>query len=85
VGAGERNVPVGRSLQFIYFFVLSLDARHENSLKEGFPFLVIPWMLACISLLEGILMAVLAWPAWFVPGLTGAGLARFGQRYVRGD
>jgi len=42
-------------------------------------------MIACISLLDGIVMAVLVSPAWLVAGISGAVLTQFGQKYIRGD
>jgi 4-hydroxybenzoate polyprenyltransferase len=72
-------------LQFVYVLVLSFVARYENTLPKGFPFPVIPWMLACISLLDGLIMAVFVSPSWFATGLIGMILTRLGQRYVRGD
>jgi hypothetical protein len=66
-------------------YLLALVARHENKLPKGFSFTVIPWMLACICLLDGIVMAVWASPMWLLPGLAGMSLTRLGQKYIRGD
>jgi hypothetical protein len=84
-GTLGSNVLIAGLLQFVYILVLSLVARHENALPRGFSFPVIPWMLACISLLDGIIMAVVVSPSWFVTGLLGMILTRLGQKYVRGD
>lgn len=71
--------------QFVYILVLSLASRYESSIKRKFSFPFMPTMLACISLLDGVVMALLASPAWLAAGLSGAVLTRFGQKYVRGD
>jgi len=73
------------SLQFFYVLMISLVARHENSRNEPFPFPVIPVMIAGISMLDGIVMAVLASPAWLIAGIGGSLMTHVGQRYVRGD
>jgi 4-hydroxybenzoate polyprenyltransferase len=73
------------SVQFSYIMILSLIARYENNRPRPFPFPVIPVMLAGISLIDGILLAVLAKPIWFVAGVAGFLLTVAGQRYVRGD
>jgi len=42
-------------------------------------------MLAAIALLDGVVLAVLASPAWLIAGIAGTALTRAAQRYVRGD
>jgi len=42
-------------------------------------------MIAGISLLDGVLMAVLVSPAWLIAGIAGTLLTGYGQRFVRGD
>jgi len=42
-------------------------------------------MIAAISLLDGVAMAVLVSPVWLVAGVIGGLLTIAGQRYVRGD
>jgi 4-hydroxybenzoate polyprenyltransferase len=73
------------SVQFGYIVALSLVARYENSRPRSFPFPVLPAMLAGISLLDGVLLAVLVSPVWLVAGAAGFFLTIMGQRYVRGD
>jgi 4-hydroxybenzoate polyprenyltransferase len=84
-GAVGLSVALIGSLQFFYVLVISLVARYENNRKEPFPFPVIPMMIAGISMLDGIAMAVLASPAWLVAGIAGSLITHLGQRYVRGD
>lgn len=84
-GTAGLEVWVGGFIQFIYVLVLSLVARYENHFKKGFPFPVIPLMLACISLLDGIVMASFASAAWLLAGMGGAVLTYIGQQYIRGD
>jgi len=85
--AGEVRSAVALAgfLQFVYILILTLVSRYENRIRGKSSFPLIPWMLAGISSLDGILMAALASPAWFVAGLAGVGLTRFGQKYVIGD
>lgn len=42
-------------------------------------------MLAGISLLDGMILAVLVEAVWLLAGLGGAALMQGGQKYVRGD
>ncbi len=85
--SGEVNgaVGIGGSLQFFYVLILSLVARYENQSDKEFSFPVIPTMIASISILDGIVMALFASPFWVLAGCSGAGLTHLGQRYVRGD
>jgi 4-hydroxybenzoate polyprenyltransferase len=84
-GAVGLYVWIAGLLQFVYVLVLSLVARYENTLPKGFSFPIIRWMLACICLLDGMIMVVFVSPSWLVTGLMGMILTRLGQRYVRGD
>jgi 4-hydroxybenzoate polyprenyltransferase len=88
LGAAGRfpaTVVLAGGAQFCYIIILSLVARYENSRARPYPFPVIPVMLAGISLLDGILLAVLAGPAWLAAGIGGFLLTLAGQKYVRGD
>ncbi len=78
-------VATAGSLQFIYTLAISMIARHENSKKVPYKFPVIPTMIACISILDGIVLTLLASPAWMVAGIGGMVLTRLGQKYIRGD
>ena len=78
-------VIIAGGLQFAYIVLLSMVARHENSRAKPFSYPVIPWMLAGISLLDGLMMAVAAHPLWLLAGIGGAALTHLGQRYFRGD
>lgn len=71
--------------QFVYILLISIVARYEKSREEGFAVPVIPIMIAVISLLDGVILAVFASPAWLVAGIAGAMLTLFGQRFVKGD
>lgn len=78
-------VAAAGALQFLYILAVSVTARLENRLGNARGLPVIPTMLACISLLDGIVMAVLASPAWLAAGAGGTVLTGLGQRCVRGD
>ena len=72
-------------LQFIYIIGVSVVARYEIKIKGGYSYPVIPGMIACISLLDGIVMAVMVSPEWLAAGIVGVILTLLGQKYVRGD
>jgi 4-hydroxybenzoate polyprenyltransferase len=84
-GTVEGTVLIGGLAQFLYILVLSLVARYENRSEKKFPFPLIPFMLAGISLLDGMLMAFWGSSALFLAGAGGAVLTYLGQKYVRGD
>jgi 4-hydroxybenzoate polyprenyltransferase len=74
---------VGGVVQFLYIVALSIVARYEGHHPFRFP--LIPWLLAGISLVDGLLLAGLVAPIWLLAGILGAGLTRVGQRWFRGD
>lgn len=78
-------VVVAGSIQFIYIVALSLVARYENSRQVPFSFPVMPLLLAGISLIDGIVLALFVGPVWLMAGVAGFLLTLAGQRYVRGD
>jgi 4-hydroxybenzoate polyprenyltransferase len=78
-------VLVAGSAQFIYVLLLSVTSRIESRRKPKRSFALIPAMIAAISLLDGVVMAVLADPVWLLAGFIGAFLTLAGQHYVRGD
>lgn len=85
VGESSPWVLLAAGLQFIYTLTLTLVGRHES--KRGRPYSgpVIPRMIAGMAILDGIVLAILVAPVWFVLGVLLAFATRFGQRYVRGD
>jgi len=78
-------VLVAGGAQFVYVVAISLVARHENRRATPFSLPVIPAMLAGISLLDGIVLALLFAFPWLLAGMAGALLTWAGQRHVRGD
>ncbi len=73
-------------VQFGYIILLSIVARLENSRPQGYPFPVIPLLLAGICLLDGACLAlILQSGVWLVAGAAGTVMTMAGQRYVRGD
>lgn len=84
-GAVGLLVAMAGSFQFLYTLAISVAARHENRKQMPYNFPAIPAMIACISLLDGIVLAILASPAWLVAGIGGAALTHAGQNYIRGD
>jgi 4-hydroxybenzoate polyprenyltransferase len=78
-------VMVAGCIQFVYLLLICVVARYENSMNIPFKFPVIPAMLAGISLLDGVLMALFVSPAWLIAGIAGTILTWYGQRFVRGD
>lgn len=78
-------VIISGSLQFVYTLAISMVARYENNRRKQFPFPVTLFMIAGISLLDGIILALFASPIWFIAGISGALLTLLGQKYIRGD
>lgn len=78
-------VTLAGAVQFGYIMAISLVARHENGRPVPFPFPVMPSLLAGISLVDGVLLALFAGPSWLAAGIGGVLLTAAGQRYVRGD
>jgi 4-hydroxybenzoate polyprenyltransferase len=85
--AGKTAGPllVAGGAQFLYIVALSLFARYDNNRKTPLPFPSMPLLLAGISLLDGILLALLVAPAWLAAGAGGFFMTLAGQRFVRGD
>jgi len=84
-GAVGLFVAIAGSLQFGYTLAISLVARHENRRGRPYNFPVVPTMITCISLLDGIVLAFIASTAWMAAGIGGAIITRIGQKYIRGD
>jgi 4-hydroxybenzoate polyprenyltransferase len=84
-GALAKMVVAAGVLQFVYVVLLSMVARHENQRAQPFRVPVIPLMIAGISLLDGLIMAVGVHPLWLFAGIAGAVLTLQGQKYFRGD
>ena len=72
-------------LQFGYVLLISVVARHENRRDNPYPVPLVPLMLAGISVMDGVVMAVVVTPVWLLAGICGAALTLAGQKFVRGD
>jgi 4-hydroxybenzoate polyprenyltransferase len=85
--SGTVNGLVGLAgfLQFAYVLIITVVSRYEGRSGKDFSFPVIPVMLASISFIDGIMMALFASPFWLLAGMGGAVFTHLGQRYVRGD
>ncbi len=70
---------------YAYTLGVSLVARHENRRGEPYTFPLIPRLIAGMSLVDGLYLAVAAAPGWLAAGIAASILTRLGQRYVRGD
>lgn len=70
-------------VQFGYIVALSLAARRDNA--HPFPFPLIPWLLAGICLVDGMVLSLLLHPVWLLAGIVGVALTRWGQFRFRGD
>ncbi len=73
------------SVQFLYIVALTAIARWEKAAPRSFRIPPIPWMLAGISVVDGLLMAAFVSPLWLFAGLLGAAATRLLQTQVRGD
>lgn len=72
-------------VQFVYTLIISMVARHENTRRKEYSLPVVPGMIACISLIDGIVMAFFVSPVWLAAGIGGAVLTTTGQKFIRGD
>ncbi|MDO3385862.1 UbiA family prenyltransferase [Gilvimarinus sp. SDUM040013] len=72
-------------IQCIYTLLVTVVARAENYKEGGYGFPIIPWMIACMGLIDGVYLVVAVAPVWLLAGVATVILTRFGQRYVRGD
>lgn len=72
-------------LQFFYTLALTLVARYEHKRQRNHSLPLIPLLIAGMSVLDGLLLAVAIHPAWLLVGIGAACATRFGQKYVRGD
>ena len=84
-GTIGRYAALAGCLQFGYVLLISVVARHENRRGEPYPMPLVPIMLAGISVLDGVVMAVVVTPVWLLAGICGAALTLTGQKFVRGD
>ncbi len=76
---------VAGGVQFCYIIVVSLVARYEAKWPVLSSFPVVPVLLAGVSLIDGILLAVYAAPIWLTAGIAGTLATLAGQWWVRGD
>ena len=72
-------------VQSMYVLVISLTARHEQYRREPYAIPVISLMISCISLLDGMILALAEAPGWLGAGVVGVVLTMAGQQFVRGD
>jgi len=84
-GTCNHLVALAGAVQFVYIVALTVVARWEKAGDRAFKIPPIPWMLAAISLVDGLMLAVLVNPLWIFAGLAGAVLTRLLQTQVRGD
>lgn len=73
------------AVQFTYIVGLSLFARWENARAAPLPFPAMPLLLAAISLVDGLVIALLVSPVWLWAGVAGAAMTLLGQKLARGD
>ena len=84
--ASQLTVPllVAAVGQTLYVVGITVAARWEKTgrIRWRVP---MPWLIAGIALVDGLLAAVFVRPGWILLGLAGMGLTVYGQRMVRGD
>lgn len=78
---------VAAALQGIYVLLLSVVARLEIHAPQGrYSRPVVPWMLASMPIIDGVLLAILlGTPLWLLVAVVATVLTRWAQRHVRGD
>lgn len=84
-GRVNRWVALAAAAQFVYTVALTAVARWEKAAPRSLRVPPIPWMLAGVSVVDGVVLAALAAPLWLIPGLAGAAATRLLQTQVRGD
>lgn len=72
-------------VQATYTLLVTVVARYENRLGSRFDFPLIPWMIACMGLVDGLVLGFLLSPLWLLAGVATTVITRFFQLYVRGD
>lgn len=72
-------------IQAIYTLLVTVVARYENKLGIRFNFPLIPWMIACMGIVDALALSWLLSPSWLVAGVITTLATRGAQRYVRGD
>jgi 4-hydroxybenzoate polyprenyltransferase len=78
-------VLIAAAVQFFYILLISITAKYENGSHFQNSQSVIPFMIAGISVLDGIMMAAFSSPVWMAAGIAGGVLTITGQKFVRGD
>lgn len=81
-GTIPATVWIAGGTQFAYVLCLSIATRYESDKAGPFSFSAFPFMLAGISLLDGVMMALLVKPVWLLAGIVGAILILGGHKYV---
>jgi hypothetical protein len=84
-GSVPSLVWIGASAQFAYTILVTAVARHEHTRGRPYGFPLIPRMIAGMSVLDGMVLAIWVHPAWLAAGAVAACLTLIGQRWVRGD
>ncbi|MGG1948746.1 UbiA family prenyltransferase [Trinickia sp. NRRL B-1857] len=85
-GEVSTKVELAALAQAAYTSVLTAVARFEpHTATQRYRWPVVPWMLAAMPMIDGLVLAALADPAWLLAGAAGAACARAGQRRIRGD
>lgn len=86
-GTFAMGVVALAAAQMLYTLLVTGVARVELRLPTGrYGWPVIPWMIAAMPLVDGIVLALLLRaPIWLLVGAACSVLTRIGQRYVRGD
>ena len=82
-GGVAGPVWLAAGVQAVWVLALSVVAR-SHARRGGGPELV-PWLIAGIALLDGLLLALLVAPAWLLAGLGDLLLTRLAQQLVPGD
>jgi len=84
-GALWPLVSIAAGSQLLYTVLVTAVARHEHTRGEPYGFPLIPRMIAGMSILDGVLLAIFAHPGWLLAGVAAAVATHVGQRWVRGD
>lgn len=84
-GSVSALVVLAGLVSFGWTLAVTVVARRENERRVRFAFPVIPWMIAGMALVDGVVLAIFVSPGWLLVGATAMGMTRLAQQYVRGD
>lgn len=84
-GTVSNSVMLAGIVQFVYTVSISTVSRISHSRPKKFSASVVPLMISCMSLVDGIILSFLSSLLWIFAGAGGTVLTLWAQSYVKGD